>query len=816
MPTIQPGIIIRHDGKLTLATGRSRKETAWKNQDTTWSAFVGRISATYRTRESLAEYRKMTKGQQDDIKDVGGFVGGTLKEGRRNAGNVAWRQLLTLDADFAPTDFWGIFQIARDDIAAAIYSTHKHSPDKPRYRLIIPLSRPVIPDEYKALGHRIAADLGIEMFDDTTYEPERLMYWPSTSSDGQYVFQYQDGPWLDVDAELARYEDWRDPSYWPESSRVKTDRKKMADKQGNPLEKPGLIGAFCRTYTIAEAIEKFLPDIYTPTENPDRFSYTKGSSFGGLVVYDEIFAFSHHGTDPAGGKLCNAFDLVRLHLYGELDDDAKDDTPINRMPSMVAMQDFVGKDDDTKIEMTNATMAEAVARFGDPDDESQPAPKKEEGDSWKPKLTRNKNGSVAPTIENAVLLMENDSWLKGRICLNEFSQKAEIRKDLPWRKLPKVSATPCIWTDSDDSGLRFYLEKKYGYSSPTKLADAVAIALEQNRYHPVREYLDALTWDELPRLDTLLIDRIGADDTEYTRAVTRKALVAAVARVRDPGVKFDYMLTLVGGQGIGKSALLKKLGGKWYSDSLTTVEGKEAYELLQGFWILEMGELNATKRAEIEAIKLFLSKQVDVFRPAYGRHTAEYPRQCVFIGSTNDRSFLKDRTGNRRYWPVPVGHIEPRRGGWAGLQQDEIDQIWAEADQRYKAGEPLWLNTTLLEAEAIRLQETLTEESGREGIISEYLDRLVPEGWEEMSPGDRRAFLDGFDGSYGEGTEKRLRICVAEIFAECLNSDIRKVRPADVREIHEIMRRMPGWTEVGKQRFGAAYGVQRAYVRSPK
>ena len=207
---------------------------------------------------------------------------------------------------------------------------------------------------------------------------------------------------------------------------------------------------------------------------------------------------------------------------------------------------------------------------------------------------------------------------------------------------------------------------------------------------------------------------------------------------------------------------------------------------------------------------------MDVFRPAYGRNTVEHPRQCVFIGSTNDRSFLKDRTGNRRYWPVPVGHVLPRRGSWTDLGQDEIDQIWAEADHRYTAGEPLWLDTKYLQREAFAHQEDVTEDTGREGIIREYLDRQLPKGWDEMDPGERRAFLDGFAGEYGEGTVQRQRICVAEIFAECFRQDICKAKPMDVREVHETMCRMPGWKSIGKQKFGAGYGVQRAYERLPE
>lgn len=335
---------LKHDGTVTIATGRSRKETNWKNREMLWSELVSRLSQTTRTQETYDEYRKMTKAQQDERKDTGGFVGGTLKGGRRKTEAVVWRQVITLDADYVQGDFWAAVE-TMFGYACVIYSTHKHSPQNPRLRLVFPLLRPVTPDEYPAVARRIAADLGIDFFDDTTYQPHRLMYWPSTALDGEYVFKCLDEPWLDPDKVLARYPDWRDPSYWPESSRTIAERKKQADKQGDPLEKPGMVGAFCRTYTISAAIEAFLEDIYA-SSGEWRYTYLPGTTTGGLVVYDnDLFAYSHHGTDPISGRLVNAFDLVRLHKFGDMDDAAEPGTPVNKLPSYTAMIKFAEEDD---------------------------------------------------------------------------------------------------------------------------------------------------------------------------------------------------------------------------------------------------------------------------------------------------------------------------------------------------------------------------------------------------------------------------------------------------------------------------------------
>jgi len=252
---------IKYDGSIAIATGKSRKETHWKNKNILWSELVDKLSNTTRTPETYAEYKKMAKTEKDRIKDVGGFVGGGLKNGRRKAENVQNRTLLTLDLDYVSGDIWSSIELLWD-FSVSMYSTHTHAVDNQRLRLVIPLSRPVLPDEYQAISRMVASDLGIDQFDDTTYEPSRLMYWPSTSSDGDYIFKIQDEPWLNPDEILARYTfGWKDVSYWPESSRARAKLNNAIKKQEDPLEKKGIIGAFCRTYTITEAIAEFLNDI---------------------------------------------------------------------------------------------------------------------------------------------------------------------------------------------------------------------------------------------------------------------------------------------------------------------------------------------------------------------------------------------------------------------------------------------------------------------------------------------------------------------------------------------------------------------------
>ena len=791
--------------KYIISIGKSRWAKSWRNTPVTWAEFCARLEKTYRTLETVGEYRRLSKAKQDEIKDVGGFVAGELKGGRRKTDHLINRSMITLDADFATMSLWDDFTILYG-CKAAVYSTHKHTPNSPRLRLVIPLSRAVTPEEYPAIARKIASDVGIDLFDDTTYEPSRLMYWPSTPKDGDYVFRAQDGETLDPDEILKTYPDWHDTSYWPVSSRVAGVLKKRGDKQSDPTEKPGLIGAFCRVYDIPGAIETFLPDVYARCDdNEDRYTYLAGSTAGGLIVYnDGKFAYSHHGTDPASGQLCNAFDLVRIHRFGDLDADVGADTDTTKLPSYKAMIEFARSDDAVRIQHGKEKISEATEDFADP------PPEPDDG-KWLKKLSVKADGAYANTIGNVVVILSNDPRIKGRIQFNEFKGRIVFRKDLPWRKV-KNTTNGDNWMDSDDAQLRAYVEKVYGISSPGKIYDAVAIAADNCRFHPVREYLDKLSWDGKDRLDTLLIDTLGAEDTTYTRAVTRKAFTAAVARIFRPGCKFDYVLTIQGRQGVGKSTLVARMGGDFVTDSLSGIGSKEAYEGIQGFWICELGELAALKKTELESIKNFISKTCDSYRAAYGRRVEDHLRQCIFIGTTNSTAFLRDDTGNRRFWPVRCEVDLPSMSPF-DITNELRDQLWAEAVERYKEGEQLKLSESL-EAVALKMQMEYTETDPREGIILEYLDRLLPADWPEKDLLERRTWLSGDFGSAETGTVQRQRVCVAEIWQECFNRDAGSLKRQDTLELMGILRKLPGWEEAKmKQRCGRLYGVQRVFQR---
>ncbi len=785
--------------KVYVSTGNSRMEKRWNGGEMELEDFVRRISRTIRTAETVEQYKKLSKARQDSIKDVGGFVMGKLKGGRRKKDCVVFRSALTLDMDHAEADIPERMEMFFD-FRCLIYSTHKHTPESPRFRLVVPLSRNVSPDEYAAVARKVAEDIGMEMFDDTTYEPSRLMYWPSTSADGEFVFRDVAGEILDPDTVLSRYKDWRDSSEWPVSGRQQAVVLREMKKQADPLSKEGVIGAFCRTYTIEEAVSAFLPDVYQPSAMQGRYDYIPADSQAGVVIYEGKFAYSHHATDPACGKLMNAFDMVRIHKFGELDVRASEDTEASRLPSFKAMSEFAVSDEKVKLTLAEDRAQSAKKEFSAEDD-------------WHKGLELDRQGKVKDTLDNLVLAIRHDIGLQS-IAFNLHRDGIDTGEGLPWKQIKPG------WNDSDFASLKVYLNKGYGVYAPTKTKDALLAVASERAYHPVKEYLDSLPeWDGVKRIDTLLTDYLGAEDTAYTRAVIRKTLTAAVARIYQPGTKFDSVLILNGPQGIGKSTLFARLAGTWFSDSLTLTDmrDKSGPEKLQGYWILELGELAGMKKTDVETVKSFLSRVDDKYRASYGLNVESHPRQCVIVGSTNTESgFLRDITGNRRFWPVRVNG-ESVRKPWQ-ISGEDVLQVWAEAKAVYESGERLYLEGDVA-AMATSEQAEAMETDDREGLVRTYLDTLLPENWDSMSLYDRRNFLNGSE--FGEerqtGTVRRTMVCNMEIWCECFGRESSALKKIDSYEISGIMRKIEGWGKYTETKNGMSgfpiYGKQRAYVR---
>lgn len=781
--------MIQHDGELDIAVGLSASSVKWENKKILWSKFIEKLKQAHVVNVTAAEYRKAPKQERDKLKDVGGYVGGYLRGQRRKLENVIHRQLITLDIDFAHPDIWQDAQI-QFDCAAAIHATFSSSQSNPRYRLILPLSREASPDEYVAAARHVASLLDIELFDSTTFDVNRLMFWPAVASDVEYYMEYQDGPWLDLDKILDSYIDWSDSSEWPFSE---SEADKFTDKikrQQDPRLKKGIVGAFCKTYDIHRAIEDFLSEQYEPTQDPNRYTYVKGSASAGLVVYEDVFAFSHHGTDPISGSLCNAFDLVRLHKFGSE----------SSSQSFKAMEEFAASLSDVKNLIGKQKLDDAQYDFSEPVEETS--------DDWLSRMQVDGRANYLASAPNISLILAHDPRLVKAFKDNEFDRKRYVTRTLPWRHITK----PEPMRNVDFSGLRNYVEAVYGISSPKKVEDALNLEAQKNSFHPIRDYLRGLSWDGKPRIDRLLIDYLGAEDNVYAREAIRKPLVAAVARVFEPGIKFDLVLTLVGKQGTGKSTFFKKLGGPWFSDSFTTVQGKEAFEQIQGAWLIEMAELAGLRKAQAEAIKHFITKQVDTFRAAYAHVPESYPRQCVFFGTTNSSSFLNDPTGNRRFMPVAIDQDKAKFSLWRPEFDLAVDQIWAEAYEAYKAKEKLTLSAEASEI-AQDQQSEHTQIDERHGLILRYLDTKLPHDWDDMGLFERRAYLE--DGLNPEDGIERQEVCMAEIWCECLGLDKKDMTRAKTTELHELLRNMEEWKKSTSTKYFKLYGVQKFYKREP-
>ena len=527
--------------------------------------------------------------------------------------------------------------------------------------------------------------------------------------------------------------------------------------------------------------------------------------------------YSHHATDPCSNKLVNAFDLVRLHKYGDQDDGVAENTPVNRLPSYKAMREYANSLDDVALEMLKTRQEQAAEEFaglvnGTGAGEATPT----DDGTWLLALERNQQtGSFKGTQENFRIILEHDPRLRDRIWTDGFADRVYGLAPLPWGSR-RTDHKRFIWSDADDAGLRGFFEKAYKIDNKSKLDAALMEHLQQHTQNPVQDYLNGLKWDGKPRLDTLLIDYLGAEDCKYVRAVTRKAFVAAVARAMVPGCKFDNMLILCGPQGVGKSTLLSLMAEApqcdgLFNDSIRTFEGKEAAELLQGIWMIEIAELNAFRGSDVDRIKQFLSLRADTYRAAYAHRTAQRPRTCVFFGTCNTFDFLRDPTGNRRFWPVDVA-----AGGWTEEKQSRLiaerDQIWAEARMRYITGERLFL-TGDVEATAKLKQEAHMENDPLEGRIAEFLERPIPADWDSYDFSKRLTFWGGGlkDGGSLQLIQRN-KVCAAEILKELFNLSDAVIDKRRGKEVNSILQHL-GWKPIGyPDKFGP-HGKQRGYLR---
>lgn len=775
---------------LAIAYGNNRQAKTWTNKTITFEELKERLKVTIRTPESVEEYAKFNKSKRDTVKDHGGFVAGALKGGRRKIDTVEFRSMVALDGDRIDKTFLENYESIAP-YTSLLYTTHSSTEENPRVRLLYPLTRDVTPEEFVAVSRYLAQMLGIDYFDECSYQPNQLMYWPSTPSNGVYVFKDVEKEWMNPDDILSAHPEWTDPTRLPTSSRESRANTTRTAEVKDPLSKDGTVGLFNRTYfPINRAIEKFLSDVYEPTDNENRYHYIQSSSMAGVEIIEEgKFAYSHHAKDPAYLKLCNAFDLVRVHKFG--DDDSK--------KSFHAMCELAMEDDEVKRLAMEEKLLQAEMDFADSDSD------------WMTKLKyQPRTGLLENSVYNLNLILNNDPDFQN-FAFNELANRIQITGPLPWER-PEGNS---FWRDADTAQLKSIIDIRYLAFSSRNHDVAFTKAADDRHFHPVRDYLNSLPeWDGVKRVEDLFIKYLQAEDTEYVRTVTRKTFAAAVARIYVPGIKFDCVPVLDGDQGIGKSTIVKDLvSPEYYSEtlSLTDMDDKSGAEKLQGFWAVEIGELAGMKKADIEKVKAFLSTCDDKYRPSYGRVVESHPRQCIIIATVNgERGYLRDITGNRRFWIIKL-HQKKQKKTW-NFTPEFRAQFWAEAKEIWKSGEKLYLEGDVL-AEAEKMQQSAMEVDERVGMVEEYLNTMLPDDWDSMDLFQRRNYLNGseFGSPAHEAKELRTEVSNAEIWCECFGKSLQELKPTDSYSIAALMSQIDGWERTAVIKRQPIYGRQRLY-----
>lgn len=778
---------------LAIAYGNNRQSKTWVNKTITFDELKERLKVTIRTPESAEEYAKFNKAKRDAVKDHGGFVAGALNGGRRKVDTVELRSMVALDGDRIDKAFLENYE-TNAPYTSLLYTTHSSTDDDPRVRLVYPLTRDVTPEEFVAVSRYLAQMLGIDYFDECSYLPNQLMYWPSTPSNGSFVFLDVEKEWLDPDDVLAAHPEWTDPTRLPTSSRESRANTTASAKVQDPLDKEGAVGFFNRAFfPIGRAIEKYLSDVYEPTDNENRWHYIQSSSMAGVeIIEGGKFVYSHHAKDPAYLKLCNAFDLVRIHKFG--DDDVK--------KSFNAMCELAMQDDEVKRIAMEEKLAQAETDFNASD-----------GD-WMTRLKyQPRSGQLENSVYNLNLILANDPNFRN-FAYNEMANRIQVTGPLPWER-PEGNQ---FWRDADTAQLKSIIDIRYLPFSSRNHDVAFTKIADDRHFHPVRDYLDSLPeWDGIERVENLFIRYLQADDTPYVRAVTRKTFAAAVARVYVPGIKFDCVPVLDGDQGIGKSTIVKDLvTSEYYSEtlSLTDMDDKSGAEKLQGFWAVEIGELAGMKKADIEKVKAFLSTCDDKYRPSYGKVVESHPRQCIIIATVNgERGYLRDITGNRRFWIIKL-HQKKQKKTW-DFTPEYRAQFWAEAKEIWKSGEKLYLEGDLLEV-AEEAQQSAMEVDERLGMVEEYLNTRLPDDWADMDLFQRRNFLHGSEFGMPEhkGAVMRTEVSNAEIWCECYGKPLQELKPTDSYSIAALMAQLPNWERTTSIKRQPIYGRQRLYKKT--
>tara|TARA_Y100000593_G_scaffold83521_2_gene157530 strand:+ start:32134 stop:34815 length:2682 start_codon:yes stop_codon:yes gene_type:complete len=864
--------------RFSKGTGRNFGKA--KNQSKSLKSFRDMFRKPTVTKERLKDYLKLPDKEQAQLKSVDGWIYRTQVDGPvRNRGSGLPSDMLTFDFDYATPEF---FQSILDGERLTrhewfLHTSRRHTAENPRFRIFVFLDEPVPNDLYVPVSRIVAQqiDPDMEHVDKVSFRPAQMMFMPTISKDGEYVFHENHGELLDWSAELDAFEatrgDWRDITQLPQVPGE--NARETAEKAEDPTEKSGIVGDFCRAYNVIEAIDAFeLPyeEVDAHSGKP-RYTYTGGTTTNGAEVQDDgLFLYSHHGSDPCSDMLVNAFDLVRIHKYGEKDEKVDfDETPMSKRPSFKAFVEDLQHDEKFKAQQVASRydMAAINADFDDAmadediefDEEYDPevealigTPKREEEvkteveeveppqpnkakipqkrkkkeppkENWIQGLQLTQDGIIVANSPNVAQIIQNDLRTRNSLEFNEFTERTVTRHPLR-TKMEYIAdfhiADPVngdVWEDIHTTSVRAMIESEngpgktgYGFKvSDRDMDSGIELAARKSKFHPVREYLESLSPAPEAVAESLFTKFMGSPDTPYYREASRNWLVGAVARVYEPGSKFDYVPILHGAQGKGKSTFIRILACNWFGELKADFrEDAKLVEQMFGCWIMEMPELSSINRSQVEDAKAFTSATETHVRLAWARRSKVFKRQCVFMGSTNDERFLIDSTGNRRWWPIEV--LVEMIDNHALLR--ERDTIWGAAVAIYKAmreEQPegvldLSLQSKEAREEALELQEAArveTEVDHYANLIANYLDEKV-----------RSENEDDFD--INGPLRHREYVHASELWMDVLEMSAKQA-PNDTRALNNALKKN-GWIPSTGARHHARFNKKmRVYIPGP-
>lgn len=853
---------------------------AVQNYEAPWSRLCKMLSEPKATSEKFIEYQRAPDKTRAKLKNANGYwIGAHCETGRRKTNAIKERDVVCFDIDNG--DLWpgDLVQALKtrttaiSDLEFFVHSSRSHTLVKPKLRLVFLLSKPVSAERYSAfvriLAHRL--DPKMATVDPVSFRLAQMMFRPTISADmaDHFIAFRNSGRLVDPDEVLASWpHPWSDYSKLPRGAHEKTLRQ-IAEKAENPLMKGGLVGAFCRTYSVPEAIDKFLPGVFVESDAPTmtsdaRYKYVNSEGGPGAVLYDGgLFLYSHHGSDPYSDRLLNAWDLVRLHLYGEEDDDDEEYERISDAPSYKSMVELVKRDPGTKKTIAVENFSVATEMLGSVEDTAEPTESEQEdfdvladllgpsraqsteksepglheavnalkghdavpilpaSKDWLGTLELTDKLALKSTVQNLQIILANDPVLRGAFRRNSFTGNVDVCRDL----IARSKTLPALYrkntgrfetnaiTDRHLTWVQAFLDDKtardggggYGCSfGRNTIAETLELVANQFPYHPVIEWIDSKPWDGVERLETLFSKYAGAEDNVYTRAAAKTMMIAASARLSEPGLKFDYAVILEGAQGLRKSTFVSALANDvWFGELSRDVDDdRKVVENTKGRWFVELPELSAFGRREVEEVKDFISKTGVQARMAYGRYETSTPRQFVLAGTTNKNVYLKDDTGNRRFWPIKIGDNPIDIDGL----REVLQQLHAEAMFRYREmrkAQPFGdLPLYLSDEEAVVIQNDLVFERSRDDAEDYMADRI--KAWLERPVSKAEAYRElglDYDGPDADVFGKRLVTSYVAIWIGALGGEAGAYHEGHAVRTRRACRGMEGWEDNGQRKI---------------